>query len=555
MASITVWMRLESDVRGDDMRGGLEARVHDPLWTLGRQWQTGEFRASDGGSPISVRLRHSSSPLGRFQPLGTGATGKAVAYDARRPLEAVVEAEMAPSSQSMPLRLRCESGQHFLRMVELKGLGHLRAALLAAFRLPDLESDATLDDASRRYLRLMRRRTVDGSALLAHVEGGASFALGGIPPADRASLRPLAREWASWLRGLTHAQQADSSAWVEERQEYAFAVSAKEAHRETVYTASEYTGGTLDWYSFGHDRKRAMGTTDADGDASVRRRDEVRIAIPAPVTYAGMPRPRFWEMEDEGVMLADASAGPEDLLQMVLTEFSVAYSNDWFLVPLKLPVGTVTRLDSLIVTDTFGERVLIPYSGTATPGMAEWNWFEVTGDDTGILLPPVLPRSLEGDALEKVVFMPDEMANVAWAVEDLVQNRAGFRADGASLAGSPPPLVAPAAGALGYQLATRVPANWHPLVPAQSGVYRLGRMADQPAGAMLGLILRGLQGNGGLLHREEVPRTGATVTRNAQYARWSDGSVHAWVGRRKRAAGAGRTSGLAFDVLSKVTEG
>jgi len=35
------------------------------------------------------------------------------------------------------------------------------------------------------------------------------------------------------------------------------------------------------------------------------------------------------------------------------------------------------------------------------------------------------------------------------------------------------------------------------------------------------------------LHEEEVPREGVRVTRHYQYARWFDGSIHLWIGRRK----------------------
>ena len=35
------------------------------------------------------------------------------------------------------------------------------------------------------------------------------------------------------------------------------------------------------------------------------------------------------------------------------------------------------------------------------------------------------------------------------------------------------------------------------------------------------------------LHEEEVPRAGVVVTRSFQRARWFDGKVYTWIGRRK----------------------
>ena len=55
MASITTFFRLEPDPLRPDVTLGATAPVHDPLWLLGRQWQTGEFQAEDGGSPVMAR--------------------------------------------------------------------------------------------------------------------------------------------------------------------------------------------------------------------------------------------------------------------------------------------------------------------------------------------------------------------------------------------------------------------------------------------------------------------------------------------------------------------
>ena len=52
------YWRLEPRVRPDGSGGNLaqalEARVHDPLWALGRQWQLGELQGEDAGSPIAT---------------------------------------------------------------------------------------------------------------------------------------------------------------------------------------------------------------------------------------------------------------------------------------------------------------------------------------------------------------------------------------------------------------------------------------------------------------------------------------------------------------------
>ena len=43
-----------------------------------------------------------------------------------------------------------------------------------------------------------------------------------------------------------------------------------------------------------------------------------------------------------------------------MLEFAIFDGNDWFVVPLDLPVGSICRISSVIVTDTFGVRTMIP---------------------------------------------------------------------------------------------------------------------------------------------------------------------------------------------------
>ena len=54
------------------------------------------------------------------------------------------------------------------------------------------------------------------------------------------------------------------------------------------------------------------------------------------------------------------------------------------------------------------------------------------------------------------------------------------------------------------------------------------------------------------LQEEEVPRAGAHVTRAYQYTRWTDGSAHLWMGRRKRPGRGEGWSGLRYDLIEPV---
>jgi hypothetical protein len=104
MASITSWVRLEPRCRADDMAESVQARIHDPLWMLARQWQMGEFQGEDTGTPVLARWRGDASPVTRYFPgaIQPNTQIDGARYDARAmPLETLVERQplRTPSAQ------------------------------------------------------------------------------------------------------------------------------------------------------------------------------------------------------------------------------------------------------------------------------------------------------------------------------------------------------------------------------------------------------------------------------------------------------------------------
>ena len=124
---------------------------------------------------------------------------------------------------------------------------------------------------------------------------------------------------------------------------------------------------------------------------------------------------------------------------MLMLEFAIAYGNDWFVVPVDLPVGSLCRIDSLTVTDTFGVRTLIPsIAASMHPTAPAWRMFRHSIDRTAgagapqpdhFFLAPTLMRTMEGRPLEEVLFLRDEMANLAWGVERVVEGPSGRAVD------------------------------------------------------------------------------------------------------------------------------
>jgi hypothetical protein len=178
-----------------------------------------------------------------------------------------------------------------------------------------------------------------------------------------------------------------------------------------------------------------------------------------------------------------------------------------------------------------------------------------------LFLPPTLGTSIHGTPLEEVMFLRDEMANMAWAVERMVENPLGrprnrseafFRSRQQQVP-RPRAATGDAAALPLYRLRTDVPEHWIPLLPIRlspaSPSIRLER-----CGTWQGHILHAGHDPEGhevplRLYEKEVPREGARVSRAFQYTRWTDGQTYIWVGRRKEVGGGEGSSGLRFDVL------
>ena len=71
--SVTTWDRLEARPRTIAFDRALQAEVRDPLWMLTKQWQMGEFRGSDAGSPVYAKLMIDTTRLTKYQPDGQAA--------------------------------------------------------------------------------------------------------------------------------------------------------------------------------------------------------------------------------------------------------------------------------------------------------------------------------------------------------------------------------------------------------------------------------------------------------------------------------------------------
>ncbi|MEK6804318.1 MAG: hypothetical protein AABZ34_16895 [Nitrospirota bacterium] len=567
-------IRLDLSTHNPDLQDGLQARIHDPLWMLGRQWQFGEFNGADAGSPAAAQVIVDTAAVTRYQPGPRSGPHPARPYAAAGlALETLVEAEPVTDDSRPNWRLAAESGRHLLRLLETARLGPTRAQWLACayvLAAPAAEQAKQIDAASLSFIRVLSGRTIDGlrfATRLRALQVGNTLndvfrdaPFDQVTEVDRPKILAILTTWLTWLDGLFQ-QGSAPSAWIPERMEYALSVSAKTTSSEVVLTAPEYLDGRLDWFSFTTSSGTGLGATES-------RTSVTEAFLPAPVSFRGMPSARLWEFEDGAVNFASVQAAPQDLARLLLVKFALEYSNDWFLLPLELPVGTLSQIRALVVTNTFGERFLISHTTEVDGPTTPWRMFSLTNDKQNLFfLPPVLGPMLESRPVEDLSLLRDEMANVAWAVERVVESAVGRPLDRheayqETLAEQPPSPAADADGApLVYRLGTAVPDYWIPLLPVKDGTalrLKRGVLPTFGEGGIQGVQLpkgRLLEPSRELLlYEEEVPREGARITRTYQYARWIDGTTHLWIGRRKNPGRGEGSSGLQFDVAEKREE-
>jgi len=548
MPSITIWNRIEPRSRAADLKPGLEARVHDPLWLLARQWQIGEFAGRDAGSPVAVEVAATATALDRY---ASGAE-PARAYDSRLPLETLVEREAVRPARALDdLRQAAEAGRYFSRLLDAAGLpARIGAAFLAHYPLA-APPDPDPDPDARRFAAIVAGRVIDGVKLHADL----SQAAGNLSPApaltaaDRDAVRPIAQTWMAWY-GSLFSEPEGADAWSPDRMEYRFAVGA--AGDSGAFTAREYDGGAIDWHTFDRSSTALAG-------GSARRTAIKKSVVAAPVTFRGMPARRFWEMEDASVDIGSLTAGAEDLGRLLLREFALIYGNDWFQIPLAVPVGSEVSLDSLTVADTFGLTDTIPHYADADGAAGRWRMFSLSTDTPSteaasarlLVVVASAVGPLDGAAIEDVLLLRDELADMVWGVERGAVGLAGGPVDRAlAWKTAQPPIPPPAAdGPPRYRLGSSVPDYWIPFLPvtAGSGPLRMRRgtlptAASGPLGRLLGYP-------GLTMFLEELPREGVHLERRYRHARGLDGSPCLWIGRRRSTGRGEGRSGLRFDFL------
>lgn len=561
--SITAYNRLEASPRTADFARSLRAEVRDPLWMLTRQWQFGEFQGEDAASPVTAQILGEHTALDRVGIPGAPATP----YDARLPLEVQIEREkLAPN-----LFLATRMARVFQRSMRDRGLAGYLDRLLIRYPL-----DYAIDPNDYEGLQLLRAaqgRLVDGHLLYKDIVtpagAGTRFEQWmndeGMSPAVQQAFVSIAAAYRRWFDRSYSEPPGAAAAWRPDKLEYRFAAASAPPQQKTL-TAGQHHGGHLDWYSFDIDNRERIALESEPAAAGAS--ENLVSFIPAPVAFKGMPHPRYWTMEEQQTDFGKIDASVTGLLHLLLAEFGLIYSNDWFMLPYPMEINTLCEIPGMTVTDVFGQHTLIRPAGRGSDSnWQRWTMFRLTdagdarSDSDLFYLAPALTQVLQGAPLEQVLFLRDEMANLVWAVESRVPSQAGHGVSGDEMAlreAEPEPFV-PVNDTvqIRYVAGTTVPHNWIPFIPVHiegsDREMRLQRARMPAAKGALGAVLTE-QAAPYYIAEEEIPRAGTTVGRSFQRARWLNGTTYLWIGR-DRAAGKGEGwSNLRFDRIVDIRQ-
>jgi hypothetical protein len=599
--TITLWNRLEGRPRTDKFDRALKAEVRDALWMLTRQWQLGEFNGDDAGSPIFAKAHLTTTKIRKYR-----ADAHSVEpFDDNVPLEAKVERRpivFTFAGTDMALDLRLLMGRQWLKMIA--AVGSLEAQFIAAYPIhspdPTDQQDAHIcahPEAWSAFTAASGRR-MDGAKLYQYVTSDSTHhaydGILGLTAQQQADIDTLALRFVGWFERLYYQPPASrEDAWQPDRLEYQFACSAPVAQGEKILTAEEYYHGRLDWYNLDIDPSVTTLGDPAPPDPALPAGD-TQTLLPAPVVFEGMPNTRWWMFEDRRTNFGDVKPDTTDLAKLLLVEFCLIYANDWFLIPYRLPTGSLARVRGLAVTNVFGERTWVEAAGRGLDeDWQRWAMFllNIKGEgreaaDTSLVLLPTVPKVQEGTPLDEVMLIRDEMANMVWGVEKRIPLPSGDSKPGAEAAQeslaffkqdlerrldvAPPLAPVEYHAKIHYQVMNSVPENWIPLIPVHvdgdNREIQLQRAAlprtlegdpDPPRKVHPRTVLlrEGLDQAPAVpyfLHEEEVSRAGVRVTQSFQRTRWRDGSVFVWLGVRKRTGRGEGASGLVFDRIVDV---
>ncbi len=450
------WKRLEPRARNDNFIRSVQSRIRDPLWMLTRQWQVGEFKAEDAGSPVKTYMQTERTHLTHYKPKKFEHPGSAKPIPDNIPLERLVEQEIF-----FDYRMSIQIGLQFEKELKKKDVSEeitIDIKRKFALSFPNEDDRIKIDDETLSILEAIAKPDDFEDAAQIPISGEKLFNIDDLVSKDPQIPDDLQQIFNSDLDKITDALKAlhlwytkvyfqpvleEETAWDHSNFDYSFCVSApKNENEQHVLEITDYTSGDLDWLHFtainDPDKKLDYNEDTGQGFES----DEEQQFIPTPVSFKGMPNSRWWAFEDSKIDFGNMDVKTTDLGKLLLMEFAFIYGDDWFQIPVPLKIGSLCKIKKLEVRDVFGGTHNINRAGSEEDqSWQRWEMFSIshkrekqvqqiyengTYDSADFLfLPPTLGRSENSSNIDEVRFIRDEMANKVWAIEQIITGNLG----------------------------------------------------------------------------------------------------------------------------------
>ena len=590
-----IYTRHEGRTRKDDFDSALSFKIHDPLWMLTRQWQFGRFKGNDCGTAVTTKIKVSKRRLDSLYPKNN--THNKQSYSTNTPMEYDVEKR----NRLITPIIRIESAIQFKKMLQ----NALRAAQkdetfvnkesnrILRQLLQDLPLDRFIPITENKTLDILKLEQNDKLHQLFAIYGKRMFDGYKLYLTDVNKLRHILNrdlqktlhEYKAWFQKKYLPLQEDEENCLNERH---MIHEIGLGDEQNIYQAEDYHTGRLSWYSF--------DVTKTTGKSALKE-EKMLSYLPVSVSFPGAPNKRLWHFEDRSVKFGQSKNDFSMLANAVIMQYTLMYSNDWMITPIEAETGTILDVEGIVVKDTFGEYIYINTTAEDNDNnqpdveySERWNLFGTskanayqTNDfatQKGLLFPPSLPRCEESKPIEEVHFLRDEMANMVWSDENVINDKCGGTIAGQNLSDRVLTIVDEDKSEdinvnddcdYYYLLQNRVPLHWIPFIPKKivgeirEIIFQRGRMpifyngcynSVRPSTEILGSkhidLKSDTQGTTPLfIDEEKVIGQGVKLSLTAQRTRWFYGESFNWISAKKTIAQSQVNSGLMFDELIK----
>jgi len=442
-------LRLEPDSRTTDLESGIAAKTADPLWFLTRQWQVNEFQGEDAGSPIDVDIVFKTRSLESIKLRNDNGQLVSDTNDSQwnsQPLEKMIEQEWLEIDWKVSAQIGREFEKQIYKKTPQKSdiasyIKRYRDQFPFDFKNKDETINA--DDNTRKFVNFMKGRVVNGRSIVNKLNtSDHPLRLNSYPNLPDEILKQIELDLLNWCKAMNiKLAPQRAMAWRNEHLDYRFHI--EDDSEEKILMAPEYRSGDLDWYTF-----NACSAI----HSSEKWKDHAHNNIlPTALNIMDISR-RWWEFEDSNIDFGHIEVSKVDLARSLFMQYALVYGDDWFSIPLSVPVSHLVKITSVKVKDVFGQSITIESAckkvnqhikdqgGNINDPLQHFKLFTLSPfeDDTNsvntaqpvLYVPPVLSFRQESSPLEEARFIRDEWSNMVWCIEHTVLNGIGKPVDG-----------------------------------------------------------------------------------------------------------------------------